>query len=259
MLKHIPAVYWHTCRKTWSRIKKKTEWCVAMYLNGSFIYPECFVIPEKDSLDSRFIFQKIFFLLHWALNGLAEEQKGYSFWVRFRHSCSNNLQLLQKIEESGIHDRIPHLKIVTSQNWLRRRFQNGYQHNSLREKRLCCRIFNWETLTNRVKTMDFLCGTKPDRTNQLPSTFMELVDLWGTTDGGWRMKCLLKKKNNTTDCVTVNPRLRSLPCSWLYTYVSAKLEKYPMAWEHNVKASMITIYSLMQMTDLLKLVCNKHA
>lgn len=32
-----------------------------------------------------------------------------------------------------------------------------------------------------------------------------------------------------------------------------------MTWEHNVKASMTTIYSLMQMTDLLKLVCNKHA
>lgn len=31
--------------------------------------------------------------------------------------------------------------------------------------------------------MDFLCGTEPDRTNQLPSTFMKLVGRWGTTDG----------------------------------------------------------------------------
>lgn len=60
------------------------------------------------------------------------------------------------------------------------------------------------------------------------------------------------------DCVT-HPRLWSLTCSWLNTYVSAELEKYSMTWEHNVKASMTTIYSLMQMTDLLKLVCNKHA
>ena len=73
--------------------------------------------------------------------------------------------------------------------WLRRRFQNGYQHKALREKRLCCR-----TLTNMVKK-DFLSGTKTDRTNQLPSTFMEFVGLRGSADGGRRKKCLLKKKN----------------------------------------------------------------
>lgn len=68
-----------------------------------------------------------------------------------------------------------------------------------------------------------------------------------------------KKKKKKMDCVTVHPHLWSLTCSWLYTYVSADLEKYSVTWEHNVKASMTTIYSLMQMTDLLKLVCNKHA
>lgn len=31
---------------------------------------------------------------------------------------------------------------------------------------------------------EFLCGTEPDRTKQLRSTFMELVGLWDTIDSG---------------------------------------------------------------------------
>lgn len=67
------------------------------------------------------------------------------------------------------------------------------------------------------------------------------------------------KKNKAMDCVVVQPHLRSLTCSWLHTYVTAELEKHSVNWEHNVKASMNAFYSLMQMTDLFKLVCNKHA
>lgn len=43
-----------------------------MYLIFIFIYPECFVILEKDNLDSRFRVQ-------WELTGLAEEQNLYVF------------------------------------------------------------------------------------------------------------------------------------------------------------------------------------
>lgn len=47
-----------------------------------------------------------------------------------------------------------------------------------------------------VKTTDFVCGTEPDRTNQLPSTLMELVlvSLWGHHRWWLKEEMFVKKK-----------------------------------------------------------------